>query len=100
MDEYFEPLSIIVQKLSDARKMQSKVLNVLSQKSKKIIIDILYEFDSERILNNRDLIYNSENAGNQSEFYRKLLDILTERNALYFMMFERVIGLNSLPEPK
>jgi hypothetical protein len=93
MNEYFEPLSICVQKLCDARKSQSKYLDRLSENDRKFIIDKLYVFDSEKILNNKDLLYNPEYIKNKSLFQSKILDIILERNTFIIEAFEQVLGI-------
>ena len=96
MDEYFEPLVIISKKICDLRKSQSKYFDILSEKDRRTIVDVLYKFDIERIYNNKDLLYNSENETYKSRFYFKLLDIFSDRNTLLIETFEEVLGINAL----
>ena len=96
MDEYFEPLVIIAQKLYDTRKSHSKYFDRLSTSDRKIIIDKLYIFDSERIFNNKDLLYNPKYLNNKSLFQSKILEIITKRNTLIVETFDEVLGINAL----
>lgn len=100
MDEYFEPLVIIAQKLHDTRKSHSKYFDRLSTTDRKIIIDKLYIFDNKNIFTNKDLLYNSEYINNKSLLQSKILDIITKRNTLIVETFDEVLGINALSKKK